>query len=202
MSQDLEHIKHAPSSTGVDNLILRRWSPRSFSDKPVSSEDLKKIFTAALWAASSSNEQPWRFLVGRKGDDSYARILDALVPENQTWAQSAPVLILSVAAKTFAKDNTDNIHHLHDTGAASATLCLEAIALGIHTHGMGGFDHDKARASFSIPEEFATGACWALGYLGSPDALTGWQNDGETAPRTRKPLEAIVFSAWNQPATL
>ena len=68
MSQNLETLKHGPAESGVEEVILQRWSPRSYADKPVSSADLTKIFTAAAWAASSFNEQPWRFLVGKKGD--------------------------------------------------------------------------------------------------------------------------------------
>jgi nitroreductase len=199
---DLEHIKHAPAETGILDLIASRWSPRSYSDKPISSEDLTKIFTAASWAASSSNEQPWRFLVGRKGDDTYAKILDSLVEANQQWAQTAPVLAISAAAATFAKNGSPNPYALHDTGAASATMSIEAISLGIHTHGMGGFDRDKARAHFAIPDNFEIGACWALGYLGDPSVLSGWQLDAETSPRTRKPLSEFVFSAWETPAKL
>ncbi len=72
MSQNLDAIKHGPAESGVEELLLRRWSPRAFAGKPVSSEDLTKIFTAASWAASSYGEQPWRFLVGKKGDATYA----------------------------------------------------------------------------------------------------------------------------------
>jgi hypothetical protein len=32
------------------------------------------------------NEQPWWFLVGRNGDDTFAKILDSLVEFNQSWA--------------------------------------------------------------------------------------------------------------------
>jgi nitroreductase len=58
MSQNLEALKHGPAESGVEEVILKRWSPRSYADKPVSSADLTKIFTAAAWAASSFNEQP------------------------------------------------------------------------------------------------------------------------------------------------
>ena len=200
--QDLEHLKHGPADSGVEDIILKRWSPRSFTDKAVSSEDLTKIFTASSWAASSNNEQPWRFLVGRKGDETYAKIFDALVEANQKWAGTAPVLVLSVAGKNFSKNGAANYFGLHDTGAASATMCLEAIALGIHTHGMGGYDHEKARANFAIPEDYVTGACWAMGYLGDPDVLTDWQRTAEVTPRTRKALAEFVFSAWDVAATL
>jgi nitroreductase len=202
MSIDLETLKHAPADSGVEDLILKRWSPRSFADKPVSNDDLKKIFTAAAWAASSSNEQPWRFFLGRQGDPTYAKILDALVPFNHDWAKSAPILILSVAKKTFTKNQQPNAWNLHDTGAASANLVLEAIALGLHTHGMAGFDQDKMRSNLEIPEDYDLGAVWALGYLGDPDVLPDHLKQMELAPRTRKPLSNFVFEAWQKPATL
>jgi nitroreductase len=199
---DLEAIKHAPADLGLHDLLATRWSPRAFADKPISSEDLTRIFTAAAWAASSNGEQPWRFLVGKKGDDTYAKIMDTLVEFNQGWAKSAPVLVLTFAKTTFTKDGSPNTYALHDTGAASANMSLEAIALGIHTHGMGGFDHDKARAHFDLPEDYNTGAVWALGYLGDPETLPDYLKKMELAPRTRKPLEELVFTRFDQPAKL
>jgi nitroreductase len=202
MPQDLETLKHGPAASGVEDIILKRWSPRAFADKPVSSEDLTKIFTAAAWAASSFNEQPWRFFVGRKGDPTYTKIFDSLVEFNQGWAQSAPVLILSVAKKTFTQNEQPNAYALHDTGAASANLVLQATALGLHTHGMAGLNKDKARTSLEIPEAFEIGAVWALGYLGDPTTLPAGLQETETAPRTRNPLSDFVFAAWQEPAKL
>jgi len=63
--------KQAPPVEGVLPVIHHRWSPRSFAEKPVPSADLEKIFEAARWSASSYNEQPWRYLVGHKGDATY-----------------------------------------------------------------------------------------------------------------------------------
>ena len=202
MSQDLETVKHGPAESGIEDIILKRWSPRAYADKAISSADLTKIFTAASWAASSFGEQPWRFLVGRKGDETYAKIFDALVEFNQGWAKSAPVLVLSAGKKTFTQNGQPNWYALHDTGAASATFSLEAIALGIHTHGMGGFDKDKARANFNIPDDYEIGAVWTLGYLGDPSSLPDQMQAVEKAPRTRKPLNEFVFAAWDSPATL
>lgn len=197
----LEKLKHGTPEAPVHKLLLSRWSPRSFSDKPVSDADLKSIFAAAAWAPNSSNEQPWRFLVGRKGDETYTKIFNALVPPNQSWAKSAPVLYCSFGKKTFSSNGQHNPYCLHDTGAASTLITLQAVSLGIHTHGMGGFDKETLRASFGVPNDFEVGACWALGYLGNPEDAPEKYRAAETSPRTRKGLSQYVFSEWDQPAS-
>lgn len=206
MSQSLEDIKHGPSYTGVNELILKRWSPRAFSEKRIAKADLKKIFTAAAWAASSMNEQPWRFLLGIKGEgengETYQKIFDSLAPTNQVWAQQAPVLVASIAKKTFGDKGTPNRVAFHDVGAASANICLQAIDLGIHTHGMGGFSPDAIRTSFHIPEDFEPVAVWAMGYLGDPETLPEQLKERELAKRSRKTLDEYVFTNWGSAAKL
>ena len=196
----VDKLKHAPEVHGVDDLIRRRWSPRTYADKEVPAAELKKLFEAARWAASSSNEQPWRFLVGRRGDETYQKIFDSLVDFNKSWVKSAPVLVLSVAKKTFTGKSNPNSHALHDTGAATANLSLQATALGLHTHHMAGFDPEAARASFAIPEDYVPVSVTASGYLGDASALPGPLQEREVAPRQRKPLEELVFSSWDTAA--
>ncbi len=199
---EVEKLKHAPDEAGVQDLILRRWSPRAYADKDIPAKDLKALFEAARWAASSSNEQPWRFLVGRRGDETYKKIFDTLVEFNQSWAKSAPVLILSAAKKTMTGKGTPLRHNLYDTGAATANLSLQATAAGLHTHSMAGFDADQARASFAIPSDYDIGAVTAVGYLGDPATLPEHLQKMELAPRQRKPLESFVFSDWDKPAQI
>ena len=200
--ETIEKLKHAPEVAGVNDLILRRWSPRIFSDKPISSQELTALFEAARWAASSYNEQPWRFLVGRKGDETYQKIFATLAEFNQGWVKTAPVLVLSLGKKTFTNNGSPNRYALHDTGAASATLALQATANGMHAHSMGGFDTEMVRASFAIPSDFEVGAVTAIGYFGNPDDLPEQLRKNEVAPRQRKPLDELVFSAWEKPAQL
>jgi nitroreductase len=195
-----EKLKHAPDVAGVHDSIRRRWSPRAFSDKEVSAQDLKTLFEAARWAFSSSNEQPWRFLVGRRGDETYQKIFNALVDFNQSWARSAPVLVLSVAKKTFTAKPAPNRFNLHDTGAALANLSLQATANGLHTHSMAGFDAEQVRASFAIPSDYDIGAVTAVGYFGDPAGLPEHLHKMEVSPRQRKSLEEFVFSDWEKPA--
>ncbi len=199
-TSSLDELKTGKTDIPVESLMLRRWSPRAFAQDPVSDADLASIFTAAAWAASSYNEQPWRFVVGRKGDQAWQIIFDALLPFNQSWAVAAPVLYASFAKKKFTMTGDPNSVALHDVGAASANASLQATALGLHTHGLAGFSHEKLRASLALPDDFDTVACWALGRLGAPDALADNYKAMELAPRSRKPLNDFVFSTWDVPA--
>jgi nitroreductase len=198
---EVDALKQAPDVQGVIPAIRKRWSTRAFADKAIPSETLAKLFEAVRWSASAFNEQPWRFLVGQKGDETYAKILGSLVAFNQLWAGKAPVLILGLTKKTFAHNGNPNGFALYDLGSAAAHLTLQATEFGLHTHSMAGLDADKARAAFNIPEDFAIGAAIALGYQGEPSSLSDEHMlTLEIAPRTRKPLSEIVLKAWETSA--
>jgi nitroreductase len=203
-AEEVEQIKHAPEFPGVLPVILQRWSPRSFdSTRDISPEDLRTLFEAARWAASSNNEQPWRWIVGLRGTGTYDKIFQSLGEWNRAWAGSAPVLVLGAAKSTFSKDGSANQYAMHDLGAADATLCYQATALGLHTHQMAGFDHALARQLFNIPEDYHLGSVNAIGYLGDPSSLkVEYQRNLETVPRTRKEIGEIVFSEWDRPLNL
>jgi nitroreductase len=188
----------------VHDLMRTRWSPRSFSDRPVSDEDLKILFEAARWSFSSYNEQPWRFIVARKSDGAdFERILHLLVPFNQAWAKSASVLIITLAKRTFSHNGSPNVHAMHDAGAALAFLSVQATAMGLHMHGMAGFDRDRTRQELSVPDDYEVVAAVALGYMGSPDDLPDDLKGRETAERQRKPLDQLVFEGrWDKPLKL
>jgi nitroreductase len=200
---EVNRLKQAPAADGVLPAVLARWSPRSFADRDVNPADLRKVFEAARWAASSFNEQPWRFIVGLRNSLTYKKIFSALVGFNQSWAGAAPVLILGVTKTKFSHNNADNRVALYDLGAAASYLTLQAAALGIATHQMAGFDQAAARQAFEIPEDCAFGSVIALGYQGEPSALPHPDMIAqEVAPRTRKPLSEFVLSSWDQPANL
>jgi nitroreductase len=202
-ANEVNELKKAPAVDGVLPLFHQRWSPRSFVDRDVSPDLLRKVFEAARWAASSANEQPWRFLMGRRGSEPYNRIFVSLAEGNQKWAQKAPVLILGAAATKFARNGAENRVALYDLGAAASYLTLQAAALGLAAHQMGGFDREVARKGLGIPEDFTLGAVIALGYQGEPAKLGDERLIGmETSARTRKPLSDIVFGAWGEAADL
>lgn len=202
-AMEVDKLKQAPAVEGVMPVVLNRWSPRSFADRDVNPTDLRRVFEAARWSASASNEQPWRFLVGVRNSLTYKKIFSTLVGFNQSWAGTAPVLLLGAASTKFAHNGTANPYALYDLGAASALLCLQAAALGLKTHSMAGFEHDAAREAFGIPEEFVLGAVIALGYQGEPEAL-GHEKliEREVETRSRIPLSEFVLSEWGVAAEL
>jgi hypothetical protein len=66
---------------------------------------------------------------------------------------------------------------------------------------MAGFDQAIARKALEIPEDYVIGSVVALGYQGEPEALANEELvKRELAPRDRKPLKELVFSAWDTPA--
>jgi nitroreductase len=200
---ETNNLKQAPKVDGVMPVFFHRWSPRSFADREVSPATLAKVFEAARWAASSFNEQPWRFFVGLRGSSTWMRIFDALGEFNQAWAKSAPVLMVNAAHTKFTHNGTPNRVALYDLGAAASYMTLQAAALGLATHQMAGFDTEKARRSLGIPEDYGMGAAIALGYQGEPAALPNEKLiQQETSPRSRKPLEEFVLAEWGVPAKL
>jgi len=202
-AEEVHELKMAPQVDDVLPAILHRWSPRAFTGENVPEKDLRTIFEAARWTASSFNEQPWRFLVGRRGEETYKKILSVLTPFNEMWAKSAAVLVLGVAKSKFSHNGAPNRMALFDLGAASSYLTLQATALGIHSHQMAGLDEAAARKVFGVPEEYALGSAIALGYQGDPATLPVEQMvKQETAPRTRKALGEFVWSGWEQAAEL
>jgi len=193
-----------PANTGapVHEIIRMRWSPRAFADKPVAPETLKSLFEAARWAPSSNNEQPWAYLVATKDDaENFAKMVSVLVEFNAGWAQHAPVLALSVAHLKTERDGRPNRVALHDVGSATAQLTFEANARGLLVHQMAGFDGQKARQVFAIPDEWEPVAAMAIGYPGDPNRLPEKLRERELAPRMRKPLAQFVMTGgWGHTA--
>jgi nitroreductase len=186
--------KPAPTNFPVHDLIRDRWSPRAFAKKPVEPSVLASLFEAARWAPSSSNEQPWAYLVATKDEkENFAKTLGVLVEFNAGWAKEAPVLMIAFSRLNF-QNGTANRNAFYDTGAATALLSVEATARGLAVHQMAGFDPAKAKQVFEIPEDWEPIAAIAIGYPGDPSSLPQKLHDREVAPRTRKPLSEFVMS--------
>ena len=186
----------------VHPLIRDRWSPRLFAPDPVPDDKLRDLFEAARWAASSMNEQPWRFILGRKGrDGAWERLRDILAEGNVTWAERAPVLVLAVACRHYERNDRPNRHAWHDTGLAVAQFTLQAVAHGLQVHPMGGVDGSAAREAFDLPEAYEPVVMLAVGSSGQPEDAPPGITERDPSARSRRPLEATVFAeTWGEGA--
>jgi nitroreductase len=194
--------KPAETRYPVHDLIARRWSPRALEPRPVPANQIRSLLEAARWAASSFNEQPWSFLVARREDAAeFERMLGCLVPANQSWAKNAGVLMLTVAKRTFTRNDRPNRVAVHDIGLAAANLTFQATELNLRVHQMGGIDTDKIRETYGIPEGYDPVTAIAIGYPGSLDRLPEALRAEEQAPRERKTQSEFVFGgAWGRSA--
>jgi nitroreductase len=196
--------KHASPDYPIQKVLAKRWSPYGFADRPVAEADLRSLFEAARWAASSYNEQPWTYFVAtRKDPGEFERLLSCLVPANQAWAKAAPVLVLGVVSLRFSQTNKDNRAAVHDLGLASANLVVEATARGLSVHQMIGILPDRARELYQIPEHSDAWTALAIGYKANADALLDGLRERDLAPRQRKPTSEFVFTgSWGQSSSL
>jgi nitroreductase len=173
--------------------------------RAVEKEKLLMMLEAARWAPSCFNDQPRNFVVFDGTDQAALERARECVAPGNAWAHKAPVLVISVARETFEYNGKPNRWGQHDTGIATENLLLEAVELGLAAHAMGGFDADRTRVEFGIPEGFTPMAMIAIGYpyRGPLEELDEKLRSKELASRERKALGEIAFAgSWNTPYLL
>lgn len=185
----------------INKLIKDRRSPVIFSGRPVEKEKLESMFEAARWAPSSHNQQPWRFIIAKKEDETdFNRLFDCLSPGNQLWVRTVPVLILSIAETISSYNQKVNKYAFHDVGLAVGNLLLQAAYMGLFVHQMGGYDNEKARNNLKIPHGYDPVAMIAVGY--PAESYEGFPRElveREKALRKRNPLSETVYgNIWGK----
>ncbi len=178
----------------IHELLASRWSPRGFDpEASVTKNQLDALLEAARWAPSASNQQPWRFIVVRRGSAGFAKVIDHLVGFNQEWAPNASVFVVAIAATRDA-DGAIQRWAEYDLGQSVAHLTLQAEALGLITHQMGGFDAAGLQGAFALAEDLVPVAIVAVGTVIPAEQIA---NEGirerETAPRVRRELSESIL---------
>lgn len=180
----------------IEPVFLDRWSPRAFTGEPIGEADLLTILEAGRWAPSSYNSQPWRFLWARRDTPHWDAFLDLLVPFNRGWAKDAAALMILVSNSLMrppgAPADVPSHSHSLDAGAASANIALQALKMGWHTHGMVGFDIERAFTLLRVPSGHRVEAAYAIGRRGDPSALPDMLREREH-PNERRPLNELAF---------
>ncbi len=175
--------------------ISKRHSPRAFSNIKVEKEKLELLFEAARWAPSAYNNQPWRFFVADKYENAsfYDEIINCLTGFNKSWANTAPILIVTVVKTIFDHNNEPNKYAWYDLGLAVGNMLNQATEKGLYMHQMAGIEHDKIAKLLNLSLEYQPVTVIALGYIGNIEDLpTDIQKVENEKKRVRKQIAEIV----------
>lgn len=185
--------KPAVTATPIIEVLQERWSPRSFdSTFEISDTQVLSILEAGRWAPSAMNVQPWRFSVAKRGTDLFGKIVSHLGGFNAAWSPKSSAYIV-VSAFTNGDTNQPGSNSQFDAGLAAAQMMIQASSLGLHTHVMGGIEHEALHKELGYPENLALLVVVAVGKIAPADELEGSARDRELAPRTRLELDEIVL---------
>jgi len=161
----------------VSEAIRRRYSCRSYADRPLEKEQLDMILEAARQAPSAKNLQDWRFVVVT---DKATKKKLAVAANGQTFIENAGAIIVACTASDHVMRCGQAIGPI-DVSIALEHMCLQATELRLATCWIGSFYADKVRAVVGIPEEVQIIELLALGHpADSPKE------------HRREPIESIV----------
>jgi nitroreductase len=198
-----ERLREEPTASAQTRVPIHpdlgaRWSPRLFDgDAVLTADDLVAILEAARWAATWGHRQPVRFLVGLRGDQTFAEISE-LLKRGNSYAKAASALVMVCIDE--GDDERTAQYAAVDAGAAIAQLTVEAVSRGLIAHPMAGFNAEGAVAAFGIPEGVRPIAVVAVGTLGDYDNAPAEILERDARGRERLPLEDVAFSgSWGRP---
>jgi nitroreductase len=185
-------IKTANTQFPVIDLIKKRWSPRSFSDKVLAEQALLTVLEAGSWAPSANNTQPWRQVYAFRGTEGFEQIWSTLLPGNQPWTKQAAALVVSIGIKELPDSQQKNAYYLHDAGMFHSFMLLQAQSMDIYGHLMAGFDKHRLATLLNLPANEEIVSVMALGYADAAEKLQEPYKTREVSPRTRKSLKEFT----------
>ncbi len=182
----------------IFDLLAKRYSPRSFLDKPVEETDMKSILEAGRFAPSCFNEQPWACVYALKQDaEEFGTLLSCLSPKNQSWAEAAGALMITAVRGTFKARGSENKFAQHDAGLFLMSMLLQGTSMGIFGHPMAGFSREKAREVLSVPDEYLPMAAVAWGYPGDAEGCPEEFREKEVERTPRGNISTFAFrNSW------
>ncbi|MCD2144867.1 nitroreductase family protein [Gordonia paraffinivorans] len=185
----------------MHELIESRWSARGYDPgASISVHDLETIVDAGRWAPTWGRLQPVRFVVGKRGDDTFDTLVGTLTRGNAGWAPRSAALIL-VCTSDRPDDPKEHTYAAVDLGLAVAQMSLQAVALGFNAHPMAGFDAAAAVRAFDIPSDQRPLVLLAIGVPADPATLPDEIRERDEQPRSRLPLSEVAFAGqWGTPA--
>ena len=144
------------------NYILYRRSIRRYTDQKIKEQQIKNLLTAAMYAPSAVNRQPWHFVV----IDDPALMDKIMEVHPHAW-------MLQTASHAIVVCGDEQLQHddgywIVDCGAATQNLLLAAHTLGLGGCWVGLHPREGTKTAFStllnLPSHVHPFALVALGY--------------------------------------
>lgn len=171
----------------VFEAIKKRRSVRSYLDKPVEDDKLKKILEAARLAPSASNRQEWRFVVVK---DKELRTELVRAAKGQAFVGKAPVVIACCADTDNHLMTCGQLCYPIDVAIAIDHMTLRAVELGLDTCWIGAFREEEVKKILEIPKDIKVVELLCLGY----------SKEESGQPKDRLSVKQIAFSEkWDKP---
>ncbi len=160
-------------------LAKKRYSVRSFLDKPVEDEKLKTVLEATRWAPSACNNQPLQLIV--INEEQARKKLETVY--NRPWFLNAPIIIAACCDHRSSWRRSDGKDYGDiDVAIAMDHLTLAAADIGLGTCWIGAFKAVEAKKALLLPEWIDPVAFTPLGYP-SPGIVN----------KSRKQIEDLVY---------
>jgi F420 biosynthesis protein FbiB-like protein len=182
-------------------LLLGRRSIRRYQDRPVPRDRLDRVLTAALWAPSAHNRQPWRFMVITTSDvrrelalamgtrlradlmaDQVAPdVIEKDVSRSYHRISNAPVVIVVSVSMVDMDTYPDEKRSRHESTMAiqSAAMATQNLLLAAHAEGLGAcwmcaplFCPDVVSAALGLPADWQPQALITLGFPAEAKSAT------------------------------
>jgi nitroreductase len=123
----------------------------------------------------------------------FKKFLGFLTDSNKVWAKNAWALVISLARTNYSHNDKPNRFAFHDTGMAVSNLLLQAMALDVFVHQMGGFSIDMVKEHLNLTAGIEPVAMMAVGYLGDGESLPPELLRLDENRKTRKSVQEFVY---------
>lgn len=182
-----------PAVPELHRVLAERFSPILFdANEAVTRAQIDVLLEAARQAPSAGNSQPWKFIVGRRGDATHARIVSHLARSSSQWAPSASLLVVNLAHIHVegTRDWEYSEFSRYDLGQAVAHMTIQGLAIGLDAHQFRAFDREAVAAEFAIPPHYEVTSMTAFGIA----AHSAGDVQGPGTSRERASLEQITWA--------
>lgn len=170
----------------LENIFARK-SVRSYTDQPVSREQLDTLVRAAMAAPSGRDMRPWKFVVV---DD--AAVMDSLsrqLPYAKMLQEAAAAIVVCGDMSIVDKSGNPSVNWQFDCSAATQNLLLAAEAMGLGAVWTGVHPYEDRLAAVKraliLPEHIIPLNVIPIGYP-----------KGEALPKDKYAAENIHYNGW------